>query len=98
MTNKIILFAAAGAIAFSTGASALPLNKLSMNSGVILARTVCDDDGRCWREANPAEDVTGEMLRGFEGRSVHRDGDRDHDTYRDHDHPRSGDDDNRDVR
>ncbi|WP_036255752.1 hypothetical protein [Methylocapsa acidiphila] len=94
MTCRIILYAAAGSFALITSASALTLNKLPTDSGVIEARTVCNDDGRCWREADPDEGVAGGVLRGLEGRSIHRDDDSD----RDRDDRRFRDDDRRDER
>lgn len=104
MTNRIILFAAAGAFALSTGALARPFNKLPTDGGIVQARTVCDDDGRCWHESDPAGEITDDVLRGLEGRSIHRDRDIDRDRDRDRgrgrerDHWRSGDDDERDDR
>lgn len=79
MINRIMLFTAAGSLALITSASALPLNRLSPESSIVQARTVCNDDGECWHETNPAEDITRGVVGGFEGRSIHRDRDRDQD-------------------
>jgi hypothetical protein len=65
-----------GGIALSSSAFALPRTTLAAESGIVLARTVCDQDGNCWREATPAEGIIGGVLGGFEGRSIHRDDDR----------------------
>jgi hypothetical protein len=75
MRKKLILSAALGGIALSTSAFALPSTMLTADAGIVLARTVCDQDGNCWRERSPAEEIIGGVFG--EGRSVHRDHDGD---------------------
>jgi hypothetical protein len=71
MRKKLILSAALGGIALLTSAFALPSTILAADDGVVLTRTVCDQDGNCWREKSPAEEIMGGVFG--EGRSVHRD-------------------------
>lgn len=99
MANRVLLLAF-GAVALSTGALALPVNKVSADRGIVLARTVCNDEGECWHQTTPAEGIIGGVLGGLEGRSVHRDRDYDRDIDRgDGDHRRWRDDgDRRDDR
>jgi len=75
--KKILLMSAAavgifGSIAMTSAAS---------------ARTVCNDDGRCWHEdTNVGRDIARDLLT---GRSAHRDHDWDRHRYdRDYDGPR----------
>jgi hypothetical protein len=78
MTNNIIVLAAtACGIAVATSASAVPLNPLPTDNSVDQVRMICDEDGRCWRESSPGEDIARGVIRGLEGRSMyrHRDGD-----------------------
>ena len=71
MSNKIMLFAAVGGISVATGASALPLSPLQSDNGVLEARTVCDNYGRCWAEAYPGKAIRPGASPLFEGRSIY---------------------------
>jgi hypothetical protein len=100
MRNTLILCAALGGIAVSTGAFALPRTALAASGGIVQVRTVCDQDGNCWRETTPAEGIIGGVLGGMEGRSVHRDDDRDRhmDRHMERDHDEGEGEGGRDFR
>ena len=72
MTNWTFLGALAAGVVGASAALALPIAKAASVEGTILARMVCDETGRCWRQPSPEEDIIGGVLGGIEGRSGYR--------------------------
>ena len=80
MNIKLAVLTTGLGCALSASAVAMPMATPSTDTMATPVRTVCNEYGRCWNQAdNPGEAIARGVMRGIEGRSVERRGDWDGD-------------------